>query len=167
MGQKMDLQIFQVGVGSHFQTQDRVDVNMEPLPHEKIVADFVQAAGLAGVAIPASDIAVESFPAPHTPPAALPRGKSAVYVFMFGDRCLKVGKAGPKSAARFCSQHYGVDRAPSTLAKSVIKAQLGGSAVTLNAENVSTWLCSNTKRINFLLPSSYGPGVLSLLEAFV
>jgi hypothetical protein len=141
--------------------------DMKPPSHTDIIAGFVQAAALTGVAIPTSDIEIQSLPAPHTPPASLPRGKSAVYVFMFGDRCLKVGKAGPKSAARFCSQHYGAGRAPSTLAKSVIKAQLGGGALTLNAENVSAWLCSNTNRINFLLPSSYGPGVLSLLEAFV
>lgn len=142
-------------------------MNRKSLSHADIVARFAQAAGLAGVAIPAPDIEIEFLSAPHTPPASLPRGKSAVYVFMFGDRCLKVGKAGPKSAARFCSQHYGVDRAPSTLARSVVKAQLGGSAVTLNAESVSAWLCNNTTRINFLLPSSYGPRVLSLLESFV
>jgi hypothetical protein len=140
---------------------------MEHLSHTNIVAGFVQAAALAGITIPASDVEVQFLPAPHAPPASLPRGKSAVYVFLFGNRCLKVGKAGPKSAARFCSQHYYANSAPSTLAKSVIKAQLGGTALTLNAENISEWLRSNTGRINFLLPSSYGPEVLSLLEAFV
>jgi hypothetical protein len=128
---------------------------------------FAQAAALAGVAIASSDIEVQVLPAPHKAPSVLPRGKSAVYVFMYGDRCLKVGKAGPRSAARFCSQHYGVNRAPSTLAKSVIKANLGSPRITLTAENVSTWLCRNTSRVNFLLRSTYGPEVLSLLEAFV
>lgn len=86
---------------------------------------------------------------------------------MLGNRCLKVGKAGPKSAARFCNQHYGVNRAPSTLAKSVIKSNLVAPNVTLTTDNVSDWLRTNTSRVNFLLPSRYGPAVLALLEVFV
>jgi hypothetical protein len=137
------------------------------LDHADIVRGFVQAVELACVPIPASDIEVQFFSAPHKPPAFLPKGKFSVYVFMFGDRCLKVGKAGSKSAAHFCSQHYGAHRAPSILAKSIIKAQIGGDQAILDTNNVSEWMCSNTSRINFLLPSSYGPNVLSLLEAFV
>ena len=66
----------------------------------RIADDFVKAAALAGISIVRSDIEVEVL-VPHRPPSSLPTGKSAVYVFIFGGRCLKVGKAGPKSAARF------------------------------------------------------------------
>jgi hypothetical protein len=135
--------------------------------HVDIVREFVQVAALALIPITVSDLEVQFVPAPHKPPASLPKGKFAVYVFMFGDRCLKVGKAGSKSAARFCSQHYGANRAPSTLAKSLIKAQIAGDRTILDTNNVSEWMCSHTSRINFLLPSCYGPNVLSLLEAFV
>ena len=43
-----------------------------------------------------------------------------MYAFLLDAICLKVGKAGPKTQARFTSQHYGVS-APSTLAKSILK----------------------------------------------
>jgi len=132
----------------------------------ELIADFVKAAALAGIQIPAADIEFVELPAPHRPPSSLPPGKLAVYVFMHGNRCLKVGKAGPKSAARYCSQHYGANRAPSTLARSLIKAQFGGSAL-LDEANIAAWIRANTDRINFLVPSNYGFAVLSLLEAFV
>jgi len=132
-----------------------------------IVREFLQVAALARIPIKDSEIEIQFAPAPHDPPAFLPKGKFAVYVFMFGDRCLKVGKAGSKSAARFCSQHYGANRAPSTLAKSLINAQIAGDKTVLDANNVSGWMRSNTSRINFLLPSSFGPTALSLLEVFV
>lgn len=132
-----------------------------------IVADFCEAASLAGVKISPSEILVQEIPAPHRPPSALPKGMLAVYVFMFGDRCLKVGKAGPKSAARFCYQHYGVNRAPSTLAASLVKAKFASNGHVVTADTVAEWICAYTSRINFLLPARYGVTVLSLLEAFV
>ena len=140
---------------------------MNVAQYNGIATDFINAAKLAGALVSVGDIEVQCLPAPHRPPSALPKGKAAVYVFMFGSRCLKVGKAGPKSAARFSSQHYGVGRAPSTLAASVIKAGLGAPSNPVTPSNVSAWLRSNTTRIHFLLPSSYGPAVLALLEAFV
>jgi hypothetical protein len=117
--------------------------------------------------IPLSHIDVEFFPAPHHAPSSLPSGRLAVYVFMLGDRCLKVGKAGPKSTARFCSQHYGI-RAPSTLAKSLIKRQAAIGVNDLDGSNVKAWICDHTTRVNFLIPSpQYDMFALSLLEAFV
>jgi hypothetical protein len=133
----------------------------------EISTAFAEAAALAGVSISPTDIEVQFTAAPHTPPSSLPSGKLAVYVFMFGNRCLKVGKAGPKSAARFCSQHYGVNRAPSTLAKSILKNQKTLGIIDISNENVEAWILSHTSRANFLVSSSYDPFVLSLLEAFV
>jgi hypothetical protein len=137
-----------------------------PPQYEKIRSDFVRVARLAGCPIPLSDIEVEYFPAPHKQPSSLPPERMAVYVFMFRKRCLKVGKAGPNSAARFCSQHYG-NKAPSTLAKSLVKRQAEIGASKLNDKNVKDWICEKTTRINFLIPSQYGVFTLLLLEAFV
>lgn len=138
-----------------------------PAPYAKISTAFKQAAALAGVSIPLSEIEIQFSAAPHNPPPSLPTGKLAVYVFMFGDQCLKVGKAGAKSAARFCNQHYGANRAPSTLAKSLLKNQGAIGVNGLDDTNVETWICQNTARVNFLIPSKYGAFTLSLLEAFV
>ena len=138
-----------------------------PSPYTDISTAFVQAAALGGITIPLSEIEVQFSAAPHRPPPSLPTGKLAVYVFMFGARCLKVGKAGPNSAARFCSQHYGANRAPSTLARSLLKNQDSIGVGGLDDTNVESWICRETTRINFLIPSKYGVFALSLLEAFV
>lgn len=137
-----------------------------PPRFDEIRSDFVRVATLAGFSIPLSDIEVEYFPAPHKQPSSLPPGRMAVYVFMFGEDCLKVGKAGPNSAARFCSQHYGT-QAPSTLAKSLMKRPDVIGASNVDESNVKALICDKTTRVNFLVSSQYGVFALSLLEAFV
>ena len=132
----------------------------------KLLEDFEKVAKLAGVPISLSEITVEQRLAPHRKPPSLPPGKLAVYVFIYGDRCLKVGKAGEKSTARYCSQHYGI-KAPSTLAKSLIKSQTRLNVSGLNESNIGDWICKNTHRINVLFPSRYGVPLLSLLESFI
>jgi hypothetical protein len=133
---------------------------------DEIASDFIQVAAIAGISILRSELHVEVLAAPHRPPSSLPSGKFGVYVFMFGGRCLKVGKAGPKSTARFCSQHYGA-HAPSTLAKSLLKHQQNIGIDGLDLANVRAWICEHTARINFLLDARHGVMALSLLEAFV
>src|SRR5690606_21922864 len=118
----------------------------------KIADDFVSVAALAKLNILRTDINVEVQPAPHRPPSSLPARMCAVYVFMHKDRCLKVGKAGPKSQARFCSQHYGTN-APSTLAKSLLKSDLFPELAQLG---IKDWICQNTARINFFMPAAHG-----------
>jgi hypothetical protein len=138
-----------------------------PKRYARIASDFVQVAALADISIPPSDIEVEFIPNPHRPPPLLPSGELAVYVFMLGDRCLKVGKAGRKSAPRFCSQHYGPGRARSSLAKSLVKGQTAIGLTGLDETNVKAWICQHTSRVHFLIPSKYDVFALSLLEAFV
>ncbi len=132
----------------------------------KIADDFASVAALAGLSIPRGEIEVTLLPAPHRPPSSLPTGRFGVYVFMFGERCLKVGKAGPNSNARFCSQHYGT-KAPSTLAKSLLKSGSSLGIAGLDPTNVKAWICENTTRLNFLMPVEHGIFALSLLESFV
>lgn len=56
---------------------------------------------------------------PHKP-KSLPIGKMGVYIFIQDNRFLKIGKVGPKSSARFMSQHYNPKSAQSTLAASIL-----------------------------------------------
>lgn len=92
------------------------------LDERELVESFLSVAQLAHLSLGKFDVRIEVLSAPHRRPSRLPEGRQAVYAFFLGDTCLKVGKAGPKTAARFISQHYGFN-APSTLAtdrKSVV-----------------------------------------------
>lgn len=140
-----------------------------PIPFSTalLVADFTQVATIAGVPVSPEDITVEEWPAPHRPPTKLPTGMQAVYVFLYAGLCLKVGKAGPNSAGRYCNHHYGVNRAPSTLAKSLVAVQSTLGLSGLNDTNVSVWIRQQTDRVNLLLPVGAGVFALSLLEVFL
>lgn len=136
------------------------------LPKETL-ADFASVAHLAGVKLPHNDIRIEVLPAPHASPTRLPTGQMAVYVFTYGADVLKVGKVGPKSQARYTSQHYNPGSAQSTLAASVIAdaARLGlGEA---DIAGIGNWIRANVDRVNILLPSQLGVPVLTLLESFL
>ena len=133
----------------------------------RILEDFVEVARLAGLRITLAELKVEeSNETSHIRPSTLPADLVAVYMFKFGDDFLKIGKAGPKSVARYCSQHYGL-HAPSTLARSLIKHQASLNLPYLDKSNISDWICQNTKRINVLFPAAYGPAALALLESFL
>ncbi|MDP2739385.1 MAG: hypothetical protein Q8O82_11990 [Pseudorhodobacter sp.] len=134
---------------------------------EQALADFTDVAKLAGVTLAAGDIQTEVLPAPHVPPTRLPAGTMAVYVFTHGGQVLKVGKVGPKSQARFTSQHYNPGSAMSTLAGSLI----GDVAFIGLGKNdraaIGNWIRANVDRTNFLLRTELGVPVLSLLESFL
>lgn len=142
----------------------------------EIIKSFLAAARLAGAALAEVEVRAEILPAPHRRPTSLPPGKQAVYAFLVEGGCLKVGKAGPKTQARFTSQHYG-DKAPSTLAKSTIAdrgwmmglvSDSGRAAVErLTIETVGTWLELNTSRFHLFLGAADNGCVLSLAEAFL
>jgi hypothetical protein len=134
---------------------------------EQLISDFVRVAELAGLDIQKKDIQIERLPAPHTPPSALPNGKMAVYLFCWGDKCLKVGKVGPKSQARYTSQHYSPRSSNSNLAKSILKDRSSVRMADVNDQTVGNWIKQNTDRVNFLFTESFGIPLLSLLEAFL
>jgi hypothetical protein len=147
-----------------------------PIDPDALVKDFLEVARLAGVAIERSQVSIEVRPAPHQSPTQLRPGSQAVYVFTVGDRCLKVGKAGPKTQARFTTQHYGL-HAKSTLARSLLahrprlSEMLAPDTVNgiadLSEATVGSWIRQNTRRIHFFLPASLGAAPLLLLEAFL
>ena len=129
--------------------------------------DFLKVAALAKTVVSPAELSFEAFPAPHKPPSGLPTGKAAVYVFFWNGLCLKVGKVGPKSHARFTSQHYIPASSNSNLAKSLVAghAKLGVSDIT--SDNVGEWIKSNVDRVNFLLSFECGMPALALLETFL
>ena len=68
-----------------------------PLNPDEIVEAFVVAGRLAGLTLASSDLRTEVLSAPHRRPSSMPAGTQAIYAFLFGESCLKVGKAGPKT----------------------------------------------------------------------
>jgi len=152
-----------------------VSVTMTLEPTE-IVDAFLHVAALAHLQLASAHVRYELLPAPHRRPTSLPPGLQAVYAFLLGERCLKVGKAGPKTQARFTSQHYGFN-APSTLAKSILAnaqplaallpPERRSEVATLNDAKVGAWIEHNTARLHIFLPTPAGTLALGLLEAFV
>jgi hypothetical protein len=132
-----------------------------------LLDDFRKVVALAGISLPPTALSVEALPAPHKPPSSLPKGKAAVYVFIWNGVCLKVGKVGPKSQARFTSQHYSPASSNSNLAKSLVIGQgkLGLSGIT--EANIGSWIKGNVDRFNILLSIEAGIPVLTLLESFL
>ena len=132
----------------------------------QLVEDFKKVAQLAGVDIPHDSITWDKDEKKaHSP--CLPSGKMAVYVFFWGDKCLKVGKVGPKSGARYTSQHYNPNSSKSNLAKSILKHKTELGLTNVTDSTVGNWIKSNTRRVNFLLDQSLGIRVLSLMESFL
>lgn len=126
------------------------------------LADFRK---LTPSAIP-DDITADIWLKPHKP-KGLPPGKMAVYAFFLNGQALKIGKAGPKSDARYRSHHYSPNRAGSTLAGSILKSPGKAGATGVNELIIGDWIKQHTDRVNFLLPASLGKHRLSLLETFL
>ena len=133
---------------------------------EQLLEVFRSVAKLCEIEIGPDVISIEILKMPHRPPRNLPKGKMAVYVFSDKECVLKVGKAGPKSQARYKSQHYKFS-APSTLAKSLLSDEDRVRKYDLTKENVSDWIKENTDRVNFLVDANMSKWLLNLLEAFV
>lgn len=133
-----------------------------------LMKDFSEVAKLSGIDLSPDDISVESLHRPHCPPKNLPKNRMAVYVFCYKGRTLKVGKAGPKSGARYTSHHYNPGAAKSNLAASLLcSGHEIGIQELLDKNNVKGWIKKNTHRYNFIVNSSHPIRVLNLLEAFL
>lgn len=109
-------------------------------------------------------------------PTTLQSGFCGVYVFMSGIHCFKVGKAGPKSKARWNSHHYNLDETtPSTLTKSIrnnlatfkrcFPRELHSEIDALDKSTIQEWIKTNMCRIEFLMADSGDKFALNLLEA--
>lgn len=134
---------------------------------DEALRDFVTAAGLSHTPLRFEDLQIEYFEAPHNPPSHLPAGKMAIYGFWYAGEWLKIGMAGPKSSARFISQHYNANSAPSTLAASLLKDQQILGSLSIDINSIGFWIKSNCNRVNILLDNDYGILLLRFLEAFL
>ena len=100
---------------------------------------------------------------PHKP-VPLPIGKMGVYMFLYKGSFLKIGKAGPKSNARFYSQHYNPKSARSTLAASILSDKTI-DGINITESNIGDWIKENCNRIDILLDADLGIFALELIEA--
>ncbi len=131
------------------------------------IRDFRKVATLAHAEFPADGFTVEIAAKPHKAPTTLPTDKIAVYAFFLNGQALKVGKVGPKSVARYTSQHYNPASARSTLAQSILTNATRVKAVGIDPGSVGSWIRKHTDRVNLLLPATFGLPILSLLESFL
>jgi hypothetical protein len=129
--------------------------------------DFQIVGALADAAYVKDCITVQITSKPHQQPRTLPMGQVAVYAFFHHGHALKVGKAGPNTNARYTSQHYYPNSAPSTLARSILNNAARFGVSNLSEASVGAWIRENTDRVNLLLPTTVGNPMLSLLEAFL
>lgn len=128
---------------------------------------FFTVVSLARSPLTAQDVRVEFLPAPHKPPSRLPSGKMAVYGFWFNGEWLKIGMAGPNSNARYTSQHYSPNSAPSTLGRSLQHDPEMARRFDPNAKAVGEWIRANCNRVNILLDVRQDRLLLTTLEAFL
>jgi len=135
--------------------------------HEDILRDFIHAGRLAGLSLSENEFEIESLPAPHIPPKKLPKGKMGVYVFLWKSKCLKVGKVGPQSQARYTSQHYNPKSSGSNLAKSILNEREALGLSNLDENSVGDWIKENVSRLNILIDKKVEIPALSLLEVFL
>jgi len=131
------------------------------------IEDFIRVAELANEELMPDDFKTEYLEAPHRQPSSLPNGKMAIYGFWYDGEWLKIGMVGPKSNARYTSQHYNHNSSRSTLAKSILNDNnmLDGE---VQPENIKDWIKNKTNRVNILLDSEHHVlMLLALLEAFL
>jgi len=133
------------------------------------LADFDTVTHYARIDAVADVLEAEYCPAPHSPPARLPPRKKAVYGFWWNGECLKIGKVGPKSGARYTSQHYSLKGANSNLCKSLLNDPRMDSNSGFSAlrDRPGDWVKKQTSRVNILLPAQTDDKTIALLEAFL
>lgn len=111
-------------------------------------------------------------------PSLLNDGECGVYVFLNDNVCFKVGKAGPKSKARWNSHHYNLDNTtPSTLPKSIMRnsekfkeyfpLEKHNEIEQLNSNNIGKWIRHNISRMEFKITCDIPEFTLNFLEAFL
>lgn len=131
------------------------------------ISDFQKVAALANAQLTTDLITVEIAARPHMAPRVLPAGKMAIYAFFLNGKAVKVGKAGPKTTARYTSQHYNPASAKSNLAKSILSDPAKVGFVGFDPSLIGDWIKQHTDRVNLLLPATLDSCLLSLLEAFL
>ena len=139
-------------------------MNWDP---EQLREDFLVVAKLGDIKIQREDIYINKIlKGQHEKLRELPKGKTAVYVFSYKKHVLKVGRVGPRSQARYMSQHYKPCSSRSNLAKSLLKNENATRDHCLTIENVGGWIRKKTDRVNFIFDVNVDKRAPKLLEAF-
>lgn len=133
----------------------------------QVLPPLCRALSEAGVVIEPQNFRLDIRTAPHRAPSGLPRDSMAVYSFFQAGECLKVGIVGPKSQARYVSQHYSPASASSTLGGSICRNPAAVGLDVLDVGNVGAWMRENLCRADLIVPASYGMKVLRFAEAFL
>ena len=119
---------------------------------------------LAGANIHEDQIEIVDWGCPHKT-KILPNGKMAVYLFFLGNDCLKIGKVGPNSNARYNSQHYNPKDSKSNLANSILSDN--SFPEKINDNEIGNWIKNNIQRINVLIDENVGIFALNFIEAYL
>jgi len=127
--------------------------------------DFATISLLAGFPVYENEIEIDFFSADNHSLKPLTPNKQAIYSFFYADKALKIGKAGPKSNARFQSQHYYPNSSRSNLAKSLIGSDKYKPFI--KEIEVGTWIKQNTNRINFIFSKDVPTRIITLFECFL
>lgn len=98
---------------------------------------------------------------PHEP-SKLEDNQMGVYIFFKDNKCLKIGKAGLNSKARWNSHHYNPKSSDSNLAKSLLN-----DSETLLEENIGDYIRKNICRVEFTINDNVPEHTLNLLEAYL
>ena len=145
---------------------------------EALLADFREAADMAGIEGWPCPVRIETLPAPHERPS-LPPDEAAVYAFTLSaaghsapcgpGTVLMVGKARANKEQRFQHAHYDGTDDPSTLAGCLLAHRilwpwLGISG--LDEATVGEWILTSLDRIHFFIPAGH-PHVRDALAAYV
>lgn len=101
---------------------------------------------------------------PHKP-EKLPANKMGVYIFIYKEEFLKIGKVGPKSNARWQSQHYSPTSSQSNLAKSILKDKQNFKGSDLNEKNIGKWIKDNCHRYDILIDADSSIFSLDFIES--
>jgi hypothetical protein len=143
---------------------------------ERVVEEFRRWAANQDIRPPLSDVQVTSLGAPHRPVPLAP-GSQGVYCFQLGLAWLKVAKVGPKSGARWVSQHYKATRSLSNLSWSLFQyayhsslehpnlpATLKEQIRSVDPYEIGSWIKQQTARVNLTINAKLGPVALDRLE---
>ena len=127
---------------------------------EKIIVDISK---MLGRPIEKEKYKIIDLGCPHQP-LSLPNQMMGVYAFWYADKFLKIGKAGPRSNARFLSQHYNPRSARSTLAASILTdIEMQNKGIT--KDNIADWIKNNCRRIDIVFDVDVGIFAIELIEA--
>jgi hypothetical protein len=130
----------------------------------KLKNDLINSLKYTNVIINDNQIDIINCGCPHQT-STLPKNKMAVYAFFYKNECLKIGKVGPNSNARYNSQHYNPESSRSNLAKSILSDKYF-SINNIKNDEIGDWIKENTQRINIILDKNIGILTLGFIESF-